>query len=153
MELGEKIYNLRKCTGFSQEQFGEMLGVSRQSVSKWESNQTQPELQTIIEMSKVFGISLDSLIGNDKLEIAKTDFSEVLKSRLRFKIGCMIALIGTVILAAWMFSLSKFGDPLRYILYCCPFQNRTYFEVICFAAIIAVIAMGVYISYREIKKK
>lgn len=153
MELGDRIYNLRKSTGFSQEQFGEMLGVSRQSVSKWESNQTQPELQTIIEMSKVFGVSLDSLLGNDNAKTAKTDLGEVLKSRMRLNIGALIAIIGMVILAVWMFTLSKFGDPLRYILYCCPFQYGNYFEIICFAAIIAVIAIGVYISYREIKKK
>ena len=65
MTLGEKIYRLRSEKGLSQEAFGDMLGVSRQSVSKWETDQSQPELEKIVAISDQFGISTDYLLKNN----------------------------------------------------------------------------------------
>lgn len=62
MTLGEKIYRLRTEQGFSQETFGEKLGVSRQSVSKWETDQSVPELDKIVAISEIFGVSTDYLL-------------------------------------------------------------------------------------------
>ena len=53
MELYEKLYELRRASGMSQEELAEKLGVSRQAVSKWESGATQPELSKLIELSKL----------------------------------------------------------------------------------------------------
>lgn len=63
MTLGEQIQALRKRLGLSQEELGERLGVARQSVSKWESGSTVPELDKLIAMSKLFGVSVGSLLG------------------------------------------------------------------------------------------
>lgn len=62
MTLGEKIYRLRTEQGLSQETFGEKLGVSRQSVSKWETDQSVPELDKIVAISDFFGVSTDQLL-------------------------------------------------------------------------------------------
>lgn len=62
MTLGEKIYRLRTKQGYSQEAFGEKLGVSRQSVSKWETDQSVPELDKIVAISEMFGVSTDYLL-------------------------------------------------------------------------------------------
>lgn len=62
MTLGEKIYNLRTEQGLSQETFGEKLGVSRQSVSKWETDQSVPELDKIVAISELFGVTTDQLL-------------------------------------------------------------------------------------------
>lgn len=62
MTLGEKIYRLRTEQGMSQEIFGEALGVSRQSVSKWETDQSVPELDKIVAISEMFGASTDYLL-------------------------------------------------------------------------------------------
>lgn len=62
MTLGEKIYRLRVEKGFSQEAFGEMLNVSRQSISKWETDQSVPELNKIVAISEMFGVSTDYLL-------------------------------------------------------------------------------------------
>lgn len=62
MTLGEKIYRLRTEQGFSQETFGAKLGVSRQSVSKWETDQSVPELDKIVAISELFGVSTDHLL-------------------------------------------------------------------------------------------
>ena len=63
MTLGERIQSLRKEAGLSQEELGDKLGVARQSVSKWESDSTIPELDKLIAMSKLFHISVGALLG------------------------------------------------------------------------------------------
>ena len=66
MILAEKIMDERKKNGWSQEELADKLGVSRQSVSKWESSQSVPDLQRILEMSKLFGVSTDYLLKDDE---------------------------------------------------------------------------------------
>lgn len=65
MNLAEKIRELRKSRYLSQEQFAEKLGISRQSVSKWESGQAMPELDKIVLLSEIFGVTTDSLLKGD----------------------------------------------------------------------------------------
>ena len=64
MELSERILQFRKALGLSQEQLAEQVSVSRQSISKWETGQSSPELDKIVIMSRIFGISTDELLGN-----------------------------------------------------------------------------------------
>lgn len=63
MTLGQRIQELRKAAGLSQEGLGEALGVSRQAVSKWESDGGIPELDTLIAMSRLFGVTIGGLLG------------------------------------------------------------------------------------------
>ena len=65
MILADKIIELRKKNGWSQEELAEKLGVSRQAVSKWEGAQSVPDIQRILEMSKLFGVSTDYLLKDD----------------------------------------------------------------------------------------
>ena len=67
MTTGDKILNLRKGKNITQEQLADMLGVSRQSVSKWESNIAYPEIDKLIRMSEIFNVSTDYLL-KDKQE-------------------------------------------------------------------------------------
>lgn len=62
MILAEKIMSLRKKNGWSQEELAERLNISRQSVSKWESSASIPDIDRIIAMSKLFGVSTDYLL-------------------------------------------------------------------------------------------
>lgn len=74
MTLGEKIFRLRTEQGLSQETFGEKLGVSRQSVSKWETDQSIPELDKIVTISDLFGVSTDYLLKDiEEINIEETD--------------------------------------------------------------------------------
>lgn len=65
MILAEKIVQLRKMRGMSQEELAEKLGVSRQSISKWESAQTVPDLKRILGMAELFEVSTDTLLRDD----------------------------------------------------------------------------------------
>lgn len=66
MNFNEKLIELRKKGGLSQEELGYKLNVSRQTISKWELGQTTPEMDKLIELSKVFNITVDELINNSK---------------------------------------------------------------------------------------
>ena len=65
MNLAEKIIMLRKQKGWSQEGLAEQLDISRQSVSKWESGASIPELDKIVKMSSLFGVSTDYLLKEE----------------------------------------------------------------------------------------
>ena len=65
MNFSEKLYELRKKEGLSQEELAEKVNVSRQTISKWEMGQSSPEMEKLINLSKIFDISLDELVGND----------------------------------------------------------------------------------------
>lgn len=67
MILADKILQERKKNGFSQEELADKLGVTRQAISKWEGAQTTPDLQRILQMSELFGVSVDYLL-KDELE-------------------------------------------------------------------------------------
>ena len=63
MTLGQRIQELRKGLSLSQEELGEKMGVSRQAISKWEGDQTIPELDKLISLSKLFGLTVGQLLG------------------------------------------------------------------------------------------
>ncbi|MDE6432699.1 MAG: helix-turn-helix domain-containing protein [Lachnospiraceae bacterium] len=62
MNVADRIQNLRKIKGISQEQLAEAIGVSRQAVSKWESEQSTPDLEKIVLMSDFFDVTTDYLL-------------------------------------------------------------------------------------------
>ena len=65
MTFGEKLQALRKSRGWSQEQLAERIAVSRQAVSKWESEAAVPDTENVVELSKLFGVSTDYLLHDD----------------------------------------------------------------------------------------
>ena len=79
MILADKIIRLRKKNGWSQEELAERLKVSRQSVSKWEGAQSMPDLDKILQLSKIFGVSIDYLL--------KEEFEEDFRTRRVFICG------------------------------------------------------------------
>lgn len=73
MILADKILALRKNIGWSQEELAEKMNVSRQSISKWESAAAIPDINRILEMAKLFGVTTDYLLKDD---IEKTEYSD-----------------------------------------------------------------------------
>lgn len=76
MTFAEKLIELRKARGWSQEELGERLGVTRQTVSKWELGSTTPEMEKLAAMSDLFGISLDELVRGGKSYTVVGDIPE-----------------------------------------------------------------------------
>ena len=80
MKFNERLLELRKKNGWSQEELGYKLDVSRQTISKWESGQTTPELEKLRTLSKIFDISVVDFIDIIKYEIGQ-------EISLEYKIG------------------------------------------------------------------
>ena len=81
MEFNNKLYELRKQKGLSQEELANRLNVSRQTVSKWEVGESTPDMEKLVAMSDLFGISLDELVL-DKKENQSVASEQVVKSEL-----------------------------------------------------------------------
>ena len=63
MNIADRIQYLRKQKGYSQEELSDKVGVSRQAVSKWESEQSTPDLEKVIAMSELFEVTTDYILG------------------------------------------------------------------------------------------
>ena len=100
MTLGEKIYKLRTDRNLSQGDLAEKLEVSRQSVSKWENGAATPDLDKIIKLSEVFGITIDELVKNEEVSVSAFEepksTSVIIKKESNFPPR---KIIGTVLLS------------------------------------------------------
>lgn len=83
MKFGENLYNLRKKQKISQEKLAEKIGVSRQSVSKWENGTAYPEMNRIFELCKMFHCKLNDLVNDNILDFDSLD-KEVKMSVVKF---------------------------------------------------------------------
>lgn len=111
MNIGTRISTQRKKLGLSQEQLAEKLNVSRQTVSKWENNTHNPELDKCMELCRLFQISLDELLLGEQIKntgLSDEQFNQLLqeikptetKSRKWLKIGlscCLILILGKLL--------------------------------------------------------
>lgn len=77
MNFGENLKNIRKERGVTQEKLAEILGVSRQAVSKWESNSGYPETEKLIVISKTLNISIDDLLNDASVMEEKEKTEEI----------------------------------------------------------------------------
>ena len=81
MILADKITALRKQNGWSQEELAEKMDISRQSVSKWESGTSIPDLDKVIRLSGIFGVSTDYLLKDEIEELTPEDAAEVVEEK------------------------------------------------------------------------
>lgn len=81
MEFNNKLYELRKQKGLSQEELAGRLNVSRQTVSKWEVGESAPDMDNLVSISELFGVSLDELVL-DKTPEKEQPSVQVLRSEL-----------------------------------------------------------------------
>ena len=84
MKFGDNLRNLRKSKKFSQEDLSELVGVSRQSISKWENSEAYPEMTNILILCKIFNIEINDLLS-DKLSDIESFDEEVKMSLVKFE--------------------------------------------------------------------
>ena len=99
MNMADRIQYLRKSKGISQEELADKVGVSRQAVSKWESEQSMPDLEKIIIMSDYFGVTTDYILKGiepvvDKEQKGKEIASKVLASKVLYIASTALIAIG-----------------------------------------------------------
>ncbi|MBP5661198.1 MAG: helix-turn-helix transcriptional regulator [Lachnospiraceae bacterium] len=81
MEFNNKLYELRKQKGLSQEELAGRLNVSRQTISKWEVGESAPDMDNLVSISELFGVSLDELVL-DKTSEKEQPSVQVVRSEL-----------------------------------------------------------------------
>ena len=83
MKFGENLKTIRKEKNMSQEQLAEKVKVSRQSVSKWETGESYPEMTNILELCKIFNCNINDLIHTDLTDISSLD-EEIIMNVVKF---------------------------------------------------------------------
>ena len=97
MTLSEKLYNLRRKQGLSQEGLAEKLDCSRQVISKWENGTTTPDAEMLQKYSELFGVSIDYLVKEDIDEPTGTEPTEKNSNKKLLGIlGLVVSLLGCV---------------------------------------------------------
>lgn len=100
MTVAEMIKQTRTTSNMTQEEYGQKLGVSRQTVSSWENGRSIPDLQMLIDICNIYHISLDKLLNEDNKFVNKIDFYGRIRNGLKVVFICVII---TVILSAAVF--------------------------------------------------
>lgn len=99
MSLGEKIKDCRKKAGLSQEQLAEKLNVSRQAITKWETDKGIPDISNLVAICDEFGLSLDELIKGDTsvIEKIKKKSDTVESNRKLIMFGWIAVILGVIL--------------------------------------------------------
>lgn len=107
MTFGEKLQKLRKAQGLSQEELAGRLSVTRQTISKWELDQSTPELALLAQISDIFGVTTDYLIKDAPTEAASAQNPPAKRPAARLALFIILLCIGGLTAAViWILSLS-----------------------------------------------
>ena len=117
MNLGSQILKIRKEKELTQEEFGKLFHVTRQTVSNWENEKSYPDLQTLVELSDHFGISLDVLLKQDTKMVKAIDKERVLGTLKREKsVIDLFTGAGTGIVISCLFSANTMARTITIIV-------------------------------------
>lgn len=149
MEFAEKITTLRKSRELTQEQLAERLGVSRQSISKWENGSVVPEVEKIIELSKTFDVTLDYLLKPSEIDELSVK-TELLEQQQR-------QFLAREEKRTQIFKNTAYSISIYLIFLAAHFILRFYFEVwnpsIILAELFIATAAVIIIWAKSIRKK
>ena len=122
MNIGQNILNLRKSANLSQEQLAEKMGVTRQTISNWELDESSPDLKQGRELSKIFNVSLDDLAGDSTFEyLGETDSNK--------KITIISPIENVIVICNKVQSSGKYNggkDSPKYALFGCDESNSNF---------------------------
>lgn len=172
MEIGEKIRQIRKLSGLTQEQLAEKMSISRQTISKWESNITTPDLESIVRFSKLFQVSLDDLLLTEGETLAKGDEKITIKDLIRINnynrkmtlllISGLIFLMISILAVIVVLSIYSTTSSIQYMLYryiavgeyaYAPVEYKNFFVPAIVSGVIGVVLCCIYIIEKFNVKK
>lgn len=104
MTIGEKLLELRKSKGLSQEELAEQLHVTRQTISKWETDQSTPDFDKIVPLCNLYGISADELLIGKKSEKKGIEFSKEIRRKKAMITAVSVVLYILSVVAIILFS-------------------------------------------------
>ena len=142
MEFNEKLQELRKQKGLTQEELAELLYVSRTAVSKWESGRGYPNIESLKAIAKLFSVTVDKLLSGDELlTIAEEDT----KQKERHFRDLMFGLLDCSIAMAFFLPLfaQKTDGAIQAVSLLSLTAVSAYLRVVCFALVAGMVAVGV----------
>ena len=143
MEFHEKLQELRKQKGLTQEELAERLYVSRTAVSKWESGRGYPSIDSLKAISKCFGVTVDDLLsGEELLTVAREDQAKRDRS-LRGLVFGLLDLCAVMLLLLPIFA-DRRGDAVQSMPLFALGNLQPYMKFTFLAAVVAVSAFGVF---------
>ncbi len=133
MSLGERIYRLRIEKNLSQGELAEMLAVSRQSISKWENNNAVPDLEKIVKLSDILGVSLDELVKGENVSYTEEIVTVKQVEKIQGTVNSQRMIIGVILLCmAFVVGILSLITPLSIwgaMLFSLPFLTC---GILCF---------------------
>ena len=125
MFLADKIINLRKKAGWSQEELAGRLGVTRQSVSKWEGAQSVPDIEKIVQLSRLFSVTTDYLLldideapqsaapaENNRETEQRAAEKQMKRQSMRMHFGWFLLIFGVISLSATLVGAGLYAQTL-----------------------------------------
>ena len=127
MQIGNKISQLRKLSGMTQEQLAEKLHVSRQTISKWEAGTTMPDLESVVTISRMFQVPLDDLMLEEEAPMEKTEEKITLEDLVKINLhnrnmmllltAGLLFLMISILSAVFIAALSYTTSSTQYMVY------------------------------------
>ena len=126
MKLSEKLIKLRKEKGLSQEEFGNEINVSRQAVSKWENDETKPDIEKIQEIVKKFNVNYEYLL-NDEVEKVETSTDTFNEKKIKVKRKTIFKILIIIFSIYLIFFIYKFIAFYKLYSLANSFSEENYF--------------------------
>lgn len=134
MNMADRIQYLRKTKGFSQEELADQVGVSRQAVSKWESEQSTPDIERIIIMSELFEVTTDYILKG-------IEPAQMTNRKTIYSLYLGFAVLFATIAGIWSFTANRFRI------------DECYFIAAAGAAIGCAIALIIQVLFNLFRKE
>ena len=142
MEFNEKLQELRKNKGLTQEELAQILYVSRTAISKWESGRGFPNIESLKSISKYFSVSLDELLSNEEILIIAEEDTKVRESNIRDLIyGLLDCGIGLLLFLP-LFGQKSF-EIIKEVSLISLSNIQPYLLILYYAVVIGLVLFGV----------
>lgn len=149
MNFSEKLITLRKAKDLTQEQLAEKLGVSRQSISKWEGGQATPEIEKIVALSAIFDVTTDYLLKSSEIDdlSVKTEMLEKQQQLMLIREQKRRQILGCIM----------YAGAIYLMFFAAYFIGHFYFEIgnpsVVIAGFFIATAIVIVICVRRLNKK
>lgn len=153
MEFNEKLQELRKSNGFTQEELAEKLYVSRTAVSKWESGRGYPNIDSLKEISMFFSVSIDELLSSEKLLLIAEK-----ENKTNIKNICELLFSIIDLFYVFLIVLPLYPDTVNGFVYSVSLLNYTeiseFNKIIYFISFFSLIILGILkLIFTKVKKE
>lgn len=154
MNFSERIKKLRKEKNLTQEQFANELSVTRQAVSNWENDKNLPDIETIIQIAFIFGVSLDELIlgGNEENSMTKKLINDGSENK-RTRMNMITTLIGAFIMFFGAMCFIIKSNSVEYIDEYGILHENFYLipigYLMCFVGFVVIVSNIIYVKRRR----